>query len=103
MHPEEKEIELTNEEKIKLQNMLKNLISTELAPRQKNVMLCKFYSTTSKTIKEVAQETNLTESTVANTIYEATNKLCTLCGSIKNKKHLKSILEFRSEANTKEL
>lgn len=101
-HPEEKEIELTSEEKIKMQEVLKNLILTKLAPRQKDVMLCKFYSANHKTIKQVAQEINLTENVVGIDIYKASKKLCTLCGSIKDKKHLKSILEFRNEENAKE-
>ena len=68
-HPEEiaikAETALTNEEKIKLKAVLKNLIATELAPIQKKTMLCKFYSPTPKTNEQVAQAIDSTPQTVA--------------------------------------
>ena len=106
-HPEEiemkEEIELTNEEKIKLKEVLKNLIATELAPIQKKTMLCKFYSPTQKTNEQVAEEIGSTQQNVAIYLSKSCKKLCTLCDSIKDTKHLKNILEFHSEANGKEL
>ena len=99
------EAAITKEEKaeiIKLKEVLKDLIATKLAPQQKMTMLCKFYSATQKPNHQVAQELNLSASGVINSIKAATKKLCTLCDSIKNENQLKSILEFRTEASTKE-
>ena len=65
-------------------------------------MLCRFYSTTKKTNQQVAQELDSTKANVNTNIQHATKKLYKLCGSIKDKKQLKNILEFRIEANEKE-
>ena len=106
-HPEEIEseeaaIELTNEEKIKLKAELKNLIATELAPIQKKTMLCKFYSPTQKTNEQVAEEIGSTQHNVSIYLSKSCKKLCTLCDSIKDTKHLKNILELRIAENGKE-
>ena len=96
------EIELTNEEKIKTKEVLKNLIATELAPLQKKTMLCKFYSPTPKTNEQVAEEIGSTQQNVAACVSASYQKLCTLCDSIKDTKHLKNILEFRVAESGKE-
>lgn len=111
-HPEEiemkqKELELTREEKIEMKELLGNLISTELAPKQKEAMLCKFYSVTQKTNKQVAQEFNLKEANVSNCVIAGTKRLCTIYNGIKDKKHLtskaiKDILNFQIEESGKE-
>ena len=110
-HPEEIEseeavdkaaIELTNEEKIKLKEELKNLIATELAPMQKKTMLCKFYSPTQKTNEQVAEEIGSIPQTVSYHMSVSYKKLCNLCDSIKDTKHLKNILEFRIAESGKE-
>lgn len=106
--PEEQDIELTTEEKIAAKEVLKNLILTKLAPQQKKTTLCKFFSPTQKSNKQVAQAINITESAVRNYITKADKKLFTLYNGIPNQKHLTSkairnILEFRAEENEKEL
>lgn len=99
-HPEEiktkEAVELTTEEKIKLKEVLKNLIATELTPMQKKTMLCKFYSATEKTNEQIAQEFDSTKKYISHHISMSYKKLCTLCDSIQDKNHLKSILEFRT-------
>ena len=105
-HPEAMEtkeaVELTNEEKTALKEVLKNLILTKLPPQQKRIMLCKFYSETEKTNDQVSLEIDLGKYDVSRRISTSFKKLCKLCDSIKDKKHLKSVLEFRSEASGKE-
>lgn len=106
-HPEEKEIKLTSEEKIAIKEILKNLITTKLAPQQKKVMLCRFYSASEKSNRQVAQELNSKGSNINGHILVATEKLCTLYNGIQNEKHLtnnaiKSILRFRTNENAKE-
>ena len=96
------EIELTNEEKIKLKEVLKNLIAIEFPPLQKKAMLCKFYSSTPKTNAQVAEEIGSTPQNVSVYVSVSYKKLCTLCDSVKDTKHLKNILEFRVAENGKE-
>ena len=96
------EIELTNEEKIKMKEVLKKLIAAELAPMSKKTMLCKFYSPTKKTNGQVAEEIGTTRPTVDVLVGRSCKKLCTLCDSIKDIKHLKNILEFRIAESGKE-
>ena len=95
-------IELTNEEKIQLKKELKNLIATKLTPMRKRIMLRKFYSSTPKTIEQVAEEIGSTKQNVTVHINASCRKLRTLCEGIKDTKHLKNILEFRVAENAKE-
>ena len=105
-HPEKikmkAEIELMNEEKIKLKEVLKNLIETKLPPMRKKTMLCKFYSPAQKTNEQVAEEIGSTQQNVEAYVSASYKKLCTLCDSIKDTKHLKNILEFRVAESGKE-
>ena len=96
------EIEMANQEKIKLKEELKNLIATELTPTQKKTMLCKFYSPTPKTNEQVAEEIGSTQHNVSVYLSMSCKKLCTLCDSVKDTKHLKNILEFRIAESGKE-
>ena len=99
---EQEVIELTSEEKTKMKETLKSLILAELPPLSKEVMLCKFYSDIQKTNQQVAEEVNSTEKCVSSTISNSYRKLYNICDSIKDKKHLKNILEFRAESSEKE-
>ena len=106
-HPEQKDLALTNEEKLAIKETLKNLISTALAPLQKKAMLRRFYSTTKKTNQQVATELDSTENIVKHSIKQATKKLCTLYNGVQDEKHLtreaiRNILKFRTDTNTKE-
>lgn len=111
-HPEEietkqEEIELTREEKIAAKEVLKSLILTKLAPQQKRTTLCKFFSATIKTDKQVAEEINSTVSTVNGCIQKVNKKLCALYNRIPDQKHLtseaiKNILQSRIEESEKE-
>ena len=107
-HPEQKDLALTNEEKLAIKEALKNLILIALAPQQKKLMVCKFYSTTKKTNQQVATELDSTENIVKGSIKQATKKLCTLYNGVQDEKHLtreaiRNILKFRTEENAKEL
>lgn len=104
-HPEK--IVLTPEEKIAEREVLKNLILTKLAPKQKATMLCKFYTPAQKTNGQVAQEINSSKTCVSENVKKATKKLCTIYNGIQDKKHLTSkairdILQFRAEESEKE-
>ena len=101
-HPEEIELEEGTEEKIKLKEVLKNLIETELTPTQKKTMFCKFYSPTPKTNEQVAEEIGSTQQNVAAYVSASYKKLRTLCDGIKDTKHLKNILESRIVESGKE-
>ena len=100
---EEPAIALTDQEKIALKKTLKGLIATKLPPQQKKAILCKFYSDSIKTNQQVAQELNLAPNTIGTYNKKSFEKLCDLCDSVRNPKQLKSILEFQTTANTKEL
>lgn len=94
------EINLTSAvetEKIVTKEALKSLILTKLSPSQKKIMLCKFYSETPKTNAQVAQEVDLSRQGVTDSLIRSCKKLCNLCDSVKDTKHLKNILKIRNE------
>lgn len=95
--------ELTPAAKSALKGKLKELILTKLPPRRQAVMLCKYYSPTTKTNQQVTQEVNIEPRAVANYVSAACAKLYTLCNSIQDRNHLRTILEFRPAENEKEL